>query len=614
MSLLNKITTPRDLKTLTLEELDELSLELREKIIDTVSKNGGHLASNLGVVELTLALHRVFDCPKDKIIFDVGHQCYVHKLVTGRLDKFDTIRRYGGLSGFEKRSESEYDAFGTGHSSTSISAALGIATAAKLNGDDSYTIAVAGDGAFTGGMVYEALNNLPKNDLKLIIILNDNEMSISPNVGGLSRYLSKIRVSSKYFNLKHKTKKLLSKLPTRLSNGLLKFSRGLKEFIKRLFGNVNFFECLGIDYIGLVDGTDIVHLESVLREAKRRGGPCLVHVLTKKGSGYEKATEKPDLYHSVGSFNIDEGYTANDNEKFSGKFGEIITKKAATDENIVAITAAMKDGTGLTSFADHYPNRFFDVGIAEEHAATFAAGLCAGGKKAVFAVYSSFLQRSYDQLVHDIALQKLPVVLAVDRAGLVCDDGPTHHGVFDVSFLSSIPNVSIYSPENFDDMDHSFKKAFEADHLTAVRYPRGKALTYENDLTSFGDLAVEDWGDNTVTIITYGKITKYAHDAAKLLAQKGIGTRLVKLVKIWPLNVALLNELVNGSKLVFVLEEGVKQGGIGEKISSLYDNVFVRAIDNTFVSHGDYEKLLDDLGMTSEKIVNSIYESLTEKL
>ena len=614
MSILKGISSPKDIKSLELEELKELSSELREKIIDTVSKNGGHLASNLGVVELTLALHRVFDCPKDKFIFDVGHQCYVHKLITGRLEKFDTIRQYGGLSGFEKRDESEYDAFGTGHSSTSISAALGIATAAKLNGDDSYTIAVAGDGAFTGGMVYEALNNLPKNDLKLIIILNDNEMSISPNVGGLSRYLSKIRVSSKYFSLKHKTKKILSKFPTKLSNGLLNVSRSIKEFVKRLFGNVNFFECLGIDYLGLVDGTDIVHLESVLREAKSRGGPCLVHVLTKKGSGYEKATEKPDLYHSVGSFNIDEGYTANDSEKFSGKFGEIITKKAAEDENIVAITAAMKDGTGLTKFAELYPERFFDVGIAEEHGATFAAGLCAGGKRAVFAVYSSFLQRSYDQLVHDIALQRLPVILAIDRAGLVCDDGPTHHGVFDVSFLSSIPNVSIYSPETFADMDYSFKKAFETNSLTAVRYPRGKSLSYENEFTSFGDVAVEEWNDNTVTIITYGKITKYAHDAAKRLSSKGIGTRVVKLVKVWPLNVKLLDELLKGSKLVYVLEEGVKQGGIGEKISSLYDNVTVRAIDNTFVSHGGYEKLLDDLGMSPEKIVGSICDSLMEKL
>lgn len=612
MSILNGISSPKDIKELNINELNELSAELREKIIETVSKNGGHLASNLGVVELTLALHRVFDCPKDKIIFDVGHQSYVHKMLTGRLDRFETIRQYGGLSGFEKRDESEYDAFGTGHSSTSISAALGMATASKLSGDDSYTIAVAGDGAFTGGMVYEALNNLPKNDLNLIIVLNDNEMSISENVGGLSRYLSKIRVSSKYFNLKHKMKKLLSKLPKTLNNGLLRFSRSFKELVKRIFGNVNFFECLGIDYIGLVDGTDVVHIESVLNEAKRRGGPCLIHVLTKKGSGYEKATQKPDLYHSVGSFDIDEGYTSNDNEKFSGKFGEIITKKASKDENIVAITAAMKDGTGLTNFAELYPERFFDVGIAEEHGATFAAGICAGGKRAVFAVYSSFLQRSYDQLVHDIALQKLPVILAVDRAGLVCDDGPTHHGVFDVSFLTSIPNVTIYSPENFDDMDHSFKKAFEADNLTAVRYPRGKALTYNNNLVSLGDLAVEEWNDNTVTIITYGKITKYAHDTAKMLAQNGIGVRLIKLVKIWPLNKKLLNELVADTKLVFVLEEGVKQGGIGEKIASMYDNVMVSAIDNVFVPHGGYEKLLSDLGMNPDALVSSIMKRLAE--
>lgn len=614
MSLLNRINSPSDLKDLTINELNELSSEYREKIIETVSKNGGHLSSNLGVVELTIALHRVFDCPKDKIIFDVGHQCYVHKMLTGRLDRFDTLRQYEGLSGFEKRDESEYDAFGTGHSSTSISAALGIATAAKLNGDDSYTIAVAGDGAFTGGMVYEALNNLPKSGLNLIIILNDNEMSISPNVGGLSRYLSKIRVSSKYFSLKHKTKKFLSKFPPKLSRGLLKLSSGIKDFVKRTFGNVNFFECLGINYIGLVDGTDIAHLESVLKEAKRRKGPCLVHVLTKKGSGYEKATEKPDLYHSVGSFNIDEGYTASDSEKFSGRFGEIITKKAETDENIVAITAAMKDGTGLCDFANKYPNRFFDVGIAEEHAATFAAGLCVGGKRAVFAVYSSFLQRSYDQLVHDIALQRIPVILAIDRAGLVCDDGPTHHGVFDVSFLSSIPNVTIYSPENFDDMDYSFEKAFSNDSLTAVRYPRGKALNYENNFISVGDLAIEEWNDNTVTIITYGKITKYAHDAALSLAEKGIGVRLVKLVKIWPLNKKLLDELVSETSLIFVLEEGVKQGGIGEKISSMYDNVEVRAIDNTFVPHGNYEKLLFELGMTPKQIADSIIEKLSEIL
>lgn len=614
MSLLEKINSPTELKTLEVEQLNELCGELREKIIETVSKNGGHLSSNLGVVELTVALHKVFDCPKDKLIFDVGHQSYTHKILTGRGDRFDTLRKYGGLSGFEKRSESEYDPFGTGHSSTSISAAIGIATAAKLNGDDSYTVAIAGDGAFTGGMVFEALNNLPKNDLNLIIVLNDNEMSISKNVGGLSRYLSRIRVSSKYFKIKRKTKAILSKFPEKLSKQLIKGARNLKELVKRIFGSINLFECLDIDYLGLVDGNDVAHLISVLNEAKLRGGPCLVHVLTKKGLGYEKAEMKPDLYHSVGAFDVDKGYNANDSEKFSGVFGSIITEYAKKDESIVAITAAMKDGTGLCEFAEKYPNRFFDVGIAEAHAATFAAGLSTGGKKAVFAVYSSFLQRSFDQLIHDVALQELPVLLAVDRCGLVCDDGATHHGVFDVSFLSSIPKTTIYSPETFADMKYSFKKAFSSNSLCAVRYPRGTQLTYDSDFTDLGDFFVKEWNDNTVTLITYGKITKYAYEAARSLGEKGIGIRIVKLLKIYPLSQRLIDELTDGAKLVYVVEEGIKQGGIGEKIASMRENTYIRAIDSSFVTHGSYENLLDDLGMTSEKIALSIVEQLKTKI
>lgn len=610
MAMLERIDSPEDIKNFSYDELKGLAAEIREKIIRTAANNGGHLSSNLGVVELTLALHRVFNAPYDRFIFDVGHQCYTHKLLTGRRERFSTLRTYGGLSGFEKMSESEYDAFGTGHSSTSLSAAVGIATALKLDGNDAYTVAIAGDGAFTGGMVYEALNNCTKSGLKLIIVLNDNEMAISPNVGGLSRYFARVRVSSRYFKLKSNTKRFFAAVPL-VGKYLVSAGRKCKNAFKRLVANENLFEQLGIEYLGPVNGDDLVSLERVLREAKQRTLPCVVHVRTKKGCGYSFAEDKPDIYHSVGRFDVETGIVANgESEKYSAEFGRIITKKAQEDDGIIAITAAMCSGTGLTEFSEKFPARFFDVGIAEEHAMTFAAGLASVGKKPVFAVYSSFLQRCYDQIIHDTALQGLHVVLAVDRAGLVPDDGPTHHGVFDVSFLSSVPGVTVYSPETFEDMRLAFEAAFEDKGIAAVRYPRGKCIGSDEGFVRTGTLSVHDEGGSTAVIITYGKITHYALEAAKLLKASGIGTRVIKLLCVYPPDMRAIKAFTAGAGAVLVLEEGIKQGGIGEKIACELPGAAVRAIDGSFVPQGEYELLLRTLHFMPDQIAGELIEML----
>lgn len=613
--ILEKINSPKDLKTLGAEELQALSGEIRNKLIETVSQNGGHLAANLCVVELTVAIHRVFDSPKDKIIFDVGHQSYVHKLLTGRREEFDTLRQTGGISGFPKRSESEHDAFGAGHSSTSVSAAAGIAAANSLCGNDSYTVAIVGDGAFTGGMIYEALNNCADKE-KLIIVLNDNDMSISPNVGGMSRYFSKVRTSAKYFSFKNRTKRFFKAIPL-VGNGMLKLGTAVKNRFKKLVMSQNFFEQFGLSYYGPVDGNDIKHLERVLNEAKDDKKCAVVHVCTTKGKGYKFAEERPDLFHGVSGFDIESGkIKAQSGESFSERFGSIICKYAEKDQRIAAITAAMPDGTGLSEFAKRFPERFFDVGIAEEHALTFACGLAVGGMVPVFAVYSTFMQRAFDQLIHDAALQNLHVIIMLDRAGLVANDGATHHGIFDTAFISEIPNVTLYSPNSFDSLEKCFADAIDASGPIVIRYPKSGDI----DCTGFysvSGVSFKDFGVHPKNaVITYGRLQENACLAAESLQSNGKPTRVISLTRLSPLPTEDISKLLNGIGNIVFAEEGIKNGGVSQRLCAeltekgLLDGkrVRIKAVDGVFPDHGSNKDLLNLLSLSHEAIISAFEE------
>lgn len=616
--MLSKINNPMDLKNLKYSELCELSEDLRKEIATVVSKNGGHLASNLGFVEMTIALHRVFDFSKDSLILDVGHQCYAHKILTGRKDVFSTLRKKDGISGFTNRFESEYDALTAGHSGPSVSAGLGIAMANKLKGNENYVVSVVGDGSFTNGMVYEALNNCCDKDLKFIVILNDNEMSISSNVGNLSRHFSRLRTSKKYFRLKRRIKGGFLRIPL-IGKGLVKVSGSIKEFFKRiLIRNDGFFSALDMKYLGPVDGHDIKKLEDVLEEAKSYNECCLILVKTKKGKGYSKAEDRPECYHSVGAFDLTDGVnTENNKTNFSEQFGKIMVEAAAKDDKIVALTAAMCEGTGLLEFSKKYPDRFFDVGIAEEHEISFACGLSAGGMKPVCAVYSTFSQRVYDQAFHDVSVQKLPCVFALDRAGFVPDDGVTHQGLFDVSLFSSVPDATIYSPETYEELKLCFDRAMESKSLCVVRYPKGEMTEYDRSgftYTSDGSIAYIGNKNSDIVIVTYGRVTKEAYEAYLELSQH-YKTAIVKLVKIYPCDYSFVEEFLCGSKLCYILEEGIKSGGIGEKLSSYLCGksnckTIVRAVKNTSAFHATVPELIDYFGMSSEKIVNEIKNSL----
>ena len=613
--ILEKINSPKDLKALGSEELQALSGEIRNKLIETVSQNGGHLAANLCVVELTVAIHRVFDSPKDKIIFDVGHQSYVHKLLTGRREEFDTLRQTGGISGFPKRSESEHDAFGAGHSSTSVSAAAGIAAANSLCGNDSYTVAIVGDGAFTGGMIYEALNNCADKE-KLIIVLNDNDMSISPNVGGMSRYFSKVRTSAKYFSFKNRTKRFFKAIPL-VGNGMLKLGTAVKTRFKKHVMSQNFFEQFGLSYYGPVDGNDIKHLERVLNEAKDDKKCAVVHVCTTKGKGYKFAEERPDLFHGVSGFDIESGEIKSSNaESFSDRFGSLICKYAENDKRIAAITAAMPDGTGLSEFAKRFPERFFDVGIAEEHALTFACGLAVGGIIPVFAVYSTFAQRAFDQLIHDAALQNLHVIIMLDRAGLVANDGATHHGIFDTAFISEIPNVTLYSPNSFDSLEKCFADAIDASGPIVIRYPKSGDIDctgfYSASGVSFKDFGVHP--ENAV--ITYGRLQENACLAAESLQSNGKPTRVISLTRLSPLPTEDISKLLNGIGNIVFAEEGIKNGGVSQRLCAeltekgLLDGkrVRIKAVDGVFPDHGSNKDLLNLLSLSHEAIISAFEE------
>lgn len=559
--ILDTIHTSADVRALPREKMDALCEELRRFLVESVTENGGHLASNLGAVELSVAIHRVFDLPHDRVIFDVGHQSYVHKILSDRKDRFDTLRKGGGISGFEKRGESEFDAFGTGHASTSVSAALGFAEADKLMGRDNYTVAVLGDGAFTGGMVHEALNNCEK-DLHLIIVLNENEMSISRNKGRLAKHIGHMRSTKGYFRFKRRTADFLCKVPL-VGRPLLRAMKWGKQLVKGGFYGTSYFEGLGLVHLGPVDGNNYTAVEQLLEEAKTIGECAVVHLRTKKGKGYAPAEEHPSRYHQVGS-----DYSGN----FSNHFGETLCAMAEKDETVCAITAAMQSGVGLSRFAKEYPDRFFDVGIAEEHALTFAAGLAAAGMKPYAAIYSTFLQRSYDNILHDIALQKLPVRILVDRASLAGGDGPTHHGIFDVAFLSSVPNLCLFAPATFASLDRFLAASLHTAMPIAIRYPNAKDdpkiterfFTGSTDTVAHADFT--DKNKNNAVIITYGRIVTEAIAAAEKLQKQGVscGIILLETLKPYSLPAAKIAELLPDTPAaVLFLEEGIRNGGAG---------------------------------------------------
>ena len=613
--LLEKINGPEDVKALTADELSVLADEVRRQLLSTVSVCGGHLASNLCVVELTIALHRVFNSPKDKIIFDVGHQSYVHKLLTGRRELFGTLRQTDGISGFPMIGESEHDAFGTGHSSTSISAAVGIAAANKLSGSDAYTVAVVGDGAFTGGMIYEALNNCSGHS-RLIIVLNDNDMSISANVGGMSKYFSRVRTSAKYFNFKHGIKRFFGAVPL-IGHSLIKGAGTVKKAVKGLVMSQNFFEHLGINYYGPLDGHDIKHLELVLREAMDDEKCSIIHICTTKGKGYPPAESSPDKFHGVSGFDIDSGEIKSGNSvTFSDAFGRLITDRAENNEKIVAVTASMEDGTGLTGFASRFPDRFFDVGIAEQHAVTFSCGLATAGMIPVFAVYSTFAQRAYDQILHDAAIQKLHVIFMLDRAGLVGNDGVTHHGLFDVSSLAAIPGIKVFAPADFDELERYFDEALAADCPVVIRYPKGgerraDEKTVEN--VHFCDYGVSP----DSAFICYGRIAEECAAAAKKLCGNGISVRVIRLSSLVPLDYAAVDALTYGMKNVLFAEEGIRAGGIGERYGchlaerGISVNYSVSAVDG-FPKHGSNGELLASLGLDSASLFKKMLVMMLE--
>lgn len=613
--LLSGIKAPSDVKKMNTEQLNELCFEIRQKMLETVSQNGGHLSSNLGAVELTVALHKVFDSPKDSIVFDVGHQCYAHKLITGRYASFGTLRKKDGLSGFCRPNESEHDTFYSGHSSTSVSAGLGIATANRLLDNGNYTVTVIGDGSFTGGMVYEALNNGGRSKTKHIIILNDNKMSISENVGSFAKYLAVIRSKPGYYNLKASTERTLNRIPS-VGKKITKKLYDLKTDLKnKLYTQSTFFEDLGYRYMGPIDGHNISVLVDALEAAKKVNAPVLLHVNTIKGKGYRFAEEDPSRFHGVGPFDLATGKTQSAADCFSDKLGEYLCKYAPANKKMCAITAAMGLGTGLECFRKSFPDRFFDVGIAEEHAVTFASGLAKKGMLPVFAVYSTFFQRCYDQLVHDISLQKLKVIFAIDRAGFVGEDGETHNGLMDVAFLSTIPDIIVYSPCCYRSLEADINNAVNADEAAvAVRYPRGgqadnvSVLQYDCvEFSTYGDKNAE------ICIATYGRVTSQAIKAVDELSARNINVLLISLNRIKPLPENAV-DIMYTMKKVFFFEEGIRSGGIGEKtgfrlLERGYKGAFsLTAVNDRFVSQATVGELLHEYGLDAEGIVKKISE------
>lgn len=594
--MLEQIKSPDTLKSLSSDELTLLCSEIRDRILDTVSKNGGHLASNLGAVELEVALHTVFDCPRDKIIYDVGHQCYAHKLLTGRADRFDSLRQYGGLSGFANRDESEYDTLTAGHSGSSLSAALGIASGAAMSGSDAYTIAVIGDGSFTNGMIYEALNNCASAPRRLIIVLNDNGMSISQNVGGLSEYFSRIRTSERYFSFKQFMKDYCIRIPV-LGKSLVRISRSVKNAVKRLLLSDNLFESLGLEYLGPVDGNNLQKVISVLREAKNRQECTIVHIKTVKGLGYEPSEKFPEKFHSASPFanSEDAEAPAPQTETFTSTLSDSVCAAAQKFDDVCAVCAAMPDGCGLSDFSKLYPDRFFDVGIAEEHAAAFCGGLSVAGYRPVLVMYSTFSQRVYDQIFHDVALQSASVTFLISHAGLVAGDGITHQGIFDVALFSAVPHVTIYAPDNYREMSRLIETSIEHGGINIIRYPKGSERRYDRDaFTLRGSIyaSIPDRAD--AVIVTYGRITEEAVAAAKLSSYR-VG--VIRAERLCPLPTDDIIAAIADISCIYILEEGIRSGGFGERLAAeLFrrgsaSRVHIHAIEDGFIPHGNTEEL-----------------------
>lgn len=615
--MLEKIQKPNDIKKIPADQLPALAEEIREFIIESLSKTGGHLASNLGVVELTIAMHRVFDLPKDKLIWDVGHQSYTHKILTGRKDGFETLRREGGISGFPKRSESDCDVFDTGHSSTSISAGVGYVRARELKKENYSVVSIIGDGALTGGMAYEALNNAASLKSNFIIVLNDNEMSITENVGGMSSYLSGLRTASAYTDFKMDVTKALNRIPG-IGPGMVDAMRKTKSSIKQIIIPGMLFEDMGLTYLGPVDGHNIPQLIKTFQEAKRFEGPILVHVLTQKGRGYEPAMRHPARFHGAGPFDVKTGLpVGKSNPTYTDVFSTVMRKMGDRRKDVAAVTAAMMTGVGLKRFSNMFPDRCFDVGIAEEHAVTFAAALSLGGITPVVAIYSSFLQRAYDQIMHDVCMQNLHVVFAIDRAGLVGYDGETHHGIFDLSYLGSMPNMTILAPKNLWELSDMIKFAVDYDGPIAVRYQRGEAYTGLKEFRApicLGKSEVIHEGSR-VALLAVGSMVKMAEEVQKQLKERmDMDAALVNARFVKPIDEELLRSFADTYELVVTLEENVKDGGFGERVLAFAEEedlpfgVEIIALPDRFIPHGSVSYQMKQVGFTPEDICGRIEE------
>lgn len=616
--LLDRIQKPNDIKLVDEADYEALAEEIRAFIIKSVSETGGHLASNLGVVELTMALHLCLNFPEDKLIWDVGHQSYTHKLLTGRKEDFAGLRSYKGMSGFPKHKESDCDAFDTGHSSTSISAALGYAKARDLLGQKHTVAAVIGDGAMTGGMAYEALNNVSQLHSNLIIVLNDNKMSISENVGGLSKYLNDLRMKQSYVDFKDDLESTLKKIP-RIGESVVKSIKRSKDSLKQFLLPSGFFEDLGIDYLGPVDGHDIRQLVRGLLVAKRSSKPIVLHVITQKGKGYKPAEDAPSDYHGVGRFDVASGsmFASSAKMTYTQVFSMVMNRLATEHEQIVTISAAMPDGTGLTKFARHFPNRFFDVGIAEEHAVTFAAGLAAGGLKPYVAIYSSFLQRAYDQIVHDVCIQNLPVVFCIDRAGLVGADGETHQGILDLSYLNTIPNMNIFAPKNKYELFDILKFSVSFEYPLAIRYPRG--IAYDGLKTFRTPIRLGEsetlYEESDIALLAVGSMVQTAVDARHLLKQRGYKVSVINVRFVKPLDTKMLEHIAAGHRLIVTIEENVLNGGFGQSVAAYYTekhrshiSLMQIGIPDMYVEHGNIDILKKELKLDEVSVADRVAE------
>ncbi|MBQ6857924.1 MAG: 1-deoxy-D-xylulose-5-phosphate synthase [Clostridia bacterium] len=625
MAILPTIHGPDDVKRLSLQECGELATELRQTIIDTVSRQGGHLASNLGDVELTIALHRAFSSPKDKLVFDVGHQIYAHKLLTGRQERFATLRSYQGMSGFPCRAESEHDLFDTGHSSTAISMALGLARARDLKGEDHHVVAIVGDGALTGGMCYEAMNDAGSGKSRLIVILNDNEMSISRNVGALPEYFKHLRASASWYGGKKRIKHRLQSIPV-VGKPLAGLVEKAKNMVKSVVTEGELFEALGFRYLGPFDGHNIDEMTRVFEEAKQLSDtPLLIHVITRKGNGYELAERQPEKFHGVAPFRVENGMKRRQASGPSAAqiAGKALTDMGAKDPRVVAITAAMAGGTGLSGFEKQYPERFFDVGIAEQHAVSMAAGLARDGMKPYFAVYSTFLQRAYDQIIHDVCLQNLPVTIMSDHVALVGDDGKTHHGVLSVPMLLSIPNLTLLAPRDTQTLEEGLHATLALEGPCVVQYPKDGIAPYAQDMRGEA-LSIGRWqtlregGD--CTILAYGRMVKHAMEAAKLLEESdGLQIGVVDCWSLRPMDMNCLQALFENKARIITIEEGERIGGFGSEIARLCVEhgagmpLAILGLPNRFIAHGSVDQLLEECGLSSEQLAARIKQTLSEK-